>query len=222
MPVCLLAQEPHPVAAAVAFVLTVAVALFAAYRMMAPRDRRTLVKWLGEAPARLGAALAAAVSPGAWRRTFARHPRAWAVTVGSVAAVAAASAAAYRWSPGFRLAVQFGRVIERAEGPTNWAPIIREGRPAIPFLIGQFTPGRSPEERTLNLRVDRALRLTLEWLQWRQPFNTEPLPPEPSGRQRWSRWWEANRSRIPDLGRRDDLYERWRRSRTGPPPLRSR
>ena len=218
----LLAAESHPVAALVAFVLTVAVALGAAYRLQAPEDRRALVRWLGGAPGRVGRALAAPLSPGSWRRALRRHPRAWAAAAAVVVLAVVAVVLAYRWSPGFRLAVHFRRVSERAQGPTYWAPVIREGRPAIPFLIDQFAAGGSASERTLNRRVDAALRLALEWLHWRQPFTAEPLPPEPWGRRRWSRWWEANRSRVPELGRDDDLYERWRRSRSGPPALRLR
>jgi hypothetical protein len=66
---------------------------------------------------------------------------------------------------------------DRAEGPTFWGPIIREGRPAIPFLIGQFSAGETAEDLALNRRLDSALRLTLEWLHSRQPFTTTPLPP---------------------------------------------
>ena len=210
----------RPLAALIAFAVTLAVALFAVYAFQTPRDRKAIVSWLRQAPGRAREALSRLLSPASWWSAIRRHRRASAAVGGLLLLAVLVPTLAYRSSARFRLAVHIVRVSERAEGPTHWAPIIREGRPAIPFLISQFTSGQTSEQRTLDRRLDAALRLTLDWLHWRQAFRTDPLPTEPAGRLRWSRWWEENEARVPDLGREDDLYEQWRRLRSGPPALR--
>jgi len=207
-----LARQPHPVAMAVAFALALALAALMVYALQAPRDRKALLDWLGRSPEWALAGLGRLLSPRAWRAAIGRHPGAAVLSVAVVCLAVAGPLVAYRVSPTVRLGVYASRLSERAEGPTFWRPIIREGRPAIPFLISQFAHGETPEERAVNRRVDSALRLTLEWLQSREAFTTTPLPPQPAGRESWVRWWEENEARIPDLGRADDLYNAWRDS----------
>jgi len=221
----LLQSGAHPVALAVTFGLTLAVAVLAVYAWQAPRDRKAIADWLRRAPSRLGRApgrladsLAPLLSPRAWWAAVSRHRAAAALAVGAAGFVIAAPLVAYRESSYVRLAVHVSRMRDRAEGPTFWGPIIREGRPAIPFLIGQFSTGETAEDLALNRRLDSALRLTLEWLHSRQPFTTTPLPSEPAGRERWAHWWKENEANVPDLGRADDLYNAWRGSTGSPRP----
>jgi len=207
-----LGRQPHPVAMAAAFGLALALAALAVYGLQAPRDRKALLGWLGGAPGRLGAVLDRLLSARAWRAAISGHPLAAILAAAVVCLVVAGPLVAYRVSPTVRLGVYASRLSEWAEGPTFWGPIIREGRPAIPFLISQFTHGELAEERAVNRRVDSALRLTLEWLQWRQPFTTTPLPPQSAGQGLWAQWWKDNEAHIPDLRRADDLYDTWRDS----------
>lgn len=217
MTALVLAREPHPLAMAVAFGLALALAALAVYAWQTPRDRKALLGWLRQAPGWSAAALGRLLSPRAWRAAIGRHRRAAALTAAVVCLVVAGPLVAYRVSPTVRLAVYASRLSEWAEGPTFWGPIIREGRPAIPFLISQFTRGETAEERAVNRRLDSALRLTLEWLHSREAFTTTPLPPQPvggpaeqAGRERWARWWKENEAHVPDVGRADDLYNAWR------------
>ena len=211
-----LTHQSRPIAAAIVFVATVAMALLAVLAMQTPRDRRDLLRWLRQAPVRLSQAGAGALWPVNWWRAARRRPRLWGVVTAVVAFLIIAPLVLYRVSPRVRLGVAFVRVSERAEGSTLWAPVIQEGRAAVPFLISQFTAGETREQHSLNRRLDAVLRLTLEWLHWRQPFTTDPSPPQPASRQSWQLWWEVNASRVPELGRDDDAYQRWRRERTTP------
>lgn len=203
-------SQGHPVAGAIAFAFTLGVAVFAVYAWQAPRDRKAIADWLRRAPGWSAKACGRLLSPRAWWSAVSGHPRAAALAAVVAALVVAGPLVAYRVSPAVRLAVAASRLSERAEGPTFWGPIIREGRPAIPFLIGQFTAGESAEDRAADRRVDSVLRLTVAWLHSRRPFTTTPLPPQPVGRERWTQWWKENEPRIPDLGRADDLYDAWR------------
>ena len=211
-----LVHQPRPIAAAVAFAATMVVALFAVFAMQTPRDRRSLLRWLGQTPGRLVYTLTHPHSPVLWYKAVSRRPRLWGVVAAAAAVLVAAPLVAYRVSPRLRLGVVFVRVSDRAQGPTLWAPVIREGRPALPFLISQFTSGETTELHRLNRRLDAVLRLTLDWLHWRQHFVGEPLPAAPAGRWSWESWWRVNGPRVPQLGRDDPAYERWRRERMSP------
>jgi len=206
----LLVRGAHPVAMALALALTLALAALAVYALQVPRDRKALLGWLGGAPGRLGAVLDRLLSPRAWRAAISEHPRAAVLAAVAVCLVVAGPLVAYRVSPAVRMGVYASRLSEWAEGPTFWGVIIREGRPAIPFLISQFTHGETPEERAVNRRVDSALRLTLEWLHSREAFTTSALPAQPAGQGPWAQWWKDNEAHVPDLGRADDLYNTWR------------
>jgi hypothetical protein len=213
-------RESHPLAATLAFALTLTLALLAVYWMQRPSDRQAVRQWLRRAPRRAGASLLRALSPGLWWSALGRHPRAWVTVAALLLLLTAGPLGAYHACPRFRLWVAFVRVSGQAGGPGPWAAIIREGRPAIPFLISRFSAGETPEGRGLDRRLDAALRLTLDWLHWRQTLTTTPRPAEPAPHDEWQRWWQANAAHVPPLGRDDAEYERWRQLRSGPPATR--